>query len=86
MNLKIGEDGNSFVSNQSINIPKGNVDIPYTTHIEQAGAIIHGLNEYAGGLQPPTLHLVYQPLTHILQTYLNPRYKRSGNIFGIYIL
>lgn len=62
MNLLIGTDGNSFVSDKAVNIPKKNVDIPYTTHIEQAGAIMHGLNEYADGLQPPTLHVGVMPL------------------------
>lgn len=62
MNLKIGQDGNSFTSDQSVNMSKANVDIPYTVQIEQAGAVMHGLNEYAGGLQPPTLHVGVLPV------------------------
>lgn len=47
MNLKIRQDGNSFALDQTVNMTKGSV---YTTQIDQAGAIMHGLNEYAGGL------------------------------------
>lgn len=35
MNLKIGQDGNSFVSDQSVNVSKASVGMPYTTQIEQ---------------------------------------------------
>lgn len=41
---------------------KGIVYILYTTQIEQADTIMHGLNEYAGGLQPPTLHVAVLPV------------------------
>lgn len=44
---------------QSLNT--GIIDIPYTAGIEQSGAIMHGMNEYSGGLHPPSLHVGVLP-------------------------
>lgn len=51
-----------FTFSKTENFVKQSIDIPYTTTIEQSGNIMHGLNEYGGGVHPPSLHVGVLPV------------------------
>uniref|UniRef100_A0A1B6H4D2 Uncharacterized protein n=1 Tax=Cuerna arida TaxID=1464854 RepID=A0A1B6H4D2_9HEMI len=61
INLTVTGSGDQTFAVDS-QLPKGSINPRYNTLIEQSGAIFHGLNEYGGGLQPPTLHVGVLPV------------------------
>lgn len=61
--IKISDDHITQSMNTTVNnFFNLSVIIPYTAAIEQCGVVIHGLNEYAGGLRPPSLHIGVLPV------------------------
>lgn len=55
-------DGQTSTFSDPEPLNKTTVTIPYASYIEQVGGIMSGLNEYGGGLAPPSLHVGVLPV------------------------